>query len=89
MVAEADVSVESERDNVSLVCEDNLEYMARIPDGMIKLVVTSPPYNLGKKYEVKVSLDDYVENQKRVIAECVRILHPTRVDLLASWQLRR
>ena len=76
IVAEADVSVKSERNYVSLVCEDNLKYMARIPDGLIKLVVTSPPYNLGKKYEVKVSLDDYLETQKRVIAECVRILHP-------------
>ena len=47
MVAEADVSAKSERNHVSLVCEDNVEYMARIPDEMIKLVVTSPPLGVA------------------------------------------
>ena len=58
-----------------LACEDNLAFMRRIPDGEMKLIVTSPPYNLGKEYEAKSSLDDYIESQKRVIDECVRILH--------------
>ena len=74
MVAES--KVVSKGNLVSLACEDNMEFMATIPDGMIKLVVTSPPYNLGKDYEVRTSLDDYLENQKRVIEECIRILHP-------------
>ena len=42
----------------------------------MKLVVTSPPYNLGKDYEAKTSLDNYLEAQERVISECVRVLHP-------------
>ena len=65
-----------EPDSMVLACEDNLEFMARVPDERIKLIVTSPPYNLGKDYEAKTLLDDYLQYQGRVISECVRILHP-------------
>ena len=57
-------------------CEDNLVFMNRLEGGQMKLIVTSPPYNLGKRYEIKYPLDDYLETQKRVIQECVRLLHP-------------
>ena len=50
--------------------------MRRLPDEGMKLIVTSPPYNLGKGYEAKTSLDAYLEAQDRVIYECVRLLHP-------------
>ena len=59
-----------------LACEDNLSFMAGLPTEQMKLVVTSPPYNLGKDYEVKTSLKNYVKTQERVIRECVRLLHP-------------
>ena len=59
-----------------LACGDNLDFMGNLPDGSVKLVVTSPPYNLGKNYETRISLDSYLETQKRVVAECVRVLHP-------------
>lgn len=39
------------------------------------LIVTSPPYNIGKEYERKTSLDVYVEEQAATIAEAVRVLH--------------
>ena len=65
----------SEADPV-LACEDNLAFMEKLADGQMKLIVTSPPYNLGKDYETTVSLDEYLEEQGRVIAECVRLLHP-------------
>ncbi len=66
----------SNASNVVLACEDNLSFMEKLSDGHIKLIVTSPPYNLGKDYESRLSLDDYLEAQSRVIAECVRLLHP-------------
>lgn len=47
-----------------------------IPDDFVQLIVTSPPYNLGKEYEKKISLDDYLNQQKIIIDECVRILKP-------------
>jgi adenine-specific DNA-methyltransferase len=42
----------------------------------MKLIVTSPPYNIGKAYEKRDELDRYLEQQDRVISECVRLLHP-------------
>ena len=59
-----------------LACEDNLSFVKKIPDGVIKLIVTSPPYNLGKSYEKSTSLDAYLEAQNVVIGECARVLHP-------------
>jgi adenine-specific DNA-methyltransferase len=55
---------------------DCIDLLAGIPDESIQLVVTSPPYNLGKSYEKRSPLDLYVESQRRVIAECVRVLKP-------------
>lgn len=52
-------------------CRDLLK---TIPNGSIQLVVTSPPYNIGKEYEKKLHLDLYLEEQAQVITECVRIL---------------
>ncbi|HPC65765.1 MAG TPA: site-specific DNA-methyltransferase [Syntrophorhabdaceae bacterium] len=50
--------------------------MRSIPDESIQLVVTSPPYNIGKEYEKRLNLDLYLHQQSQVIAECVRILTP-------------
>ncbi len=55
---------------------DNLEFMRGLGDGSVKLIVTSPPYNLGKAYEARTPLDAWLEAQERVAAECVRLLHP-------------
>lgn len=43
----------------------------------MQLVVTSPPYNIGKEYEKRLDLSDYVSQQARVIGECARVLAPT------------
>lgn len=59
-----------------LSCCDNLDFMRPLTGGSMKLIVTSPPYNIGKAYERRTPLHAYVENQKRTIAECVRLLHP-------------
>lgn len=59
---------------VTLYCGDCLDFLKTIPDKSIQLIITSPPYNVGKTYEKKLKLEHYVEQQKRVIDECVRIL---------------
>ena len=59
-----------------IVCNDALEFTKSLADEQMRLIVTSPPYNLGKSYESKTSLDTYLEDQQHVIAECVRVLHP-------------
>ena len=48
--------------------------LRQIPDEAIQLIVTSPPYNVGKSYESKQSLASYVEEQEPVIEQCVRVL---------------
>ena len=53
---------------------DCLDLLAQVPDELMRLVVTSPPYNLGKAYERRLDLDEYLEQQRRVIHECVRVL---------------
>ena len=53
---------------------DTLTLLRSMPDDFVSLVVTSPPYNLGKVYEKRASLDEYLELQRKVIEECVRVL---------------
>ena len=53
---------------------DCMDLLREIPDESIQLVVTSPPYNIGKEYEKRLHLDHYVVQQQRVIAECARVL---------------
>ncbi len=56
--------------------KDNLAFMRSLEDESIHLIITSPPYNLGKEYEKKRSQDCYIEEQVATIAEAVRVLHP-------------
>lgn len=53
---------------------DCRELLADMPDKSVRLVVTSPPYNIGKQYERAQTLHEYVSTQSEVIAECVRVL---------------
>jgi adenine-specific DNA-methyltransferase len=53
---------------------DCLDLLSQIPDKFVKLVVTSPPYNLGKSYENRLHLDKYLAQQRQVIKECARVL---------------
>lgn len=55
-------------------CKDNLKYMRSLEDESMQLIVTSPPYNLGKEYETRKSMDIYIEEQAACIAEAVRLL---------------
>lgn len=55
---------------------DCLDLLNDIPDETLRLVVTSPPYNIGKEYEKRLKLDTYIKQQEAVIKECVRALSP-------------
>jgi len=59
---------------VCLYLGDCRDFLAQVPDNSIQLVVTSPPYNLGKPYERKMELEQYVRDQRSVIDECVRVV---------------
>ena len=55
---------------------DVLETLRLITTESVQLIVTSPPYNIGKEYESKTNYDEYFKWQEEVIQECVRILKP-------------
>ena len=58
---------------------DRLVLLGQIVESGSKaeLIVTSPPYNVGKEYEEQTSLDEYVEDQRQTIENCLGILSPT------------
>jgi adenine-specific DNA-methyltransferase len=63
---------------------DRLDLMRQLPDKSVKLVVTSPPYNIGKEYEKRRELDVYLADQEETIKEAVRILSD---DGSICWQV--
>jgi len=57
---------------------------AWVPEKTVRLIVTSPPYNIGKKYERRVNLEEYLKAQAAVIKECARVLAD---DGSLCWQV--
>ena len=43
---------------------DCLNVLKGIEDGKFDLIITSPPYNVGKSYETKTSIEKYLETQE-------------------------
>ncbi len=56
-----------------LFCKSS-ERMEELPDNSIHLMVTSPPYNVGKDYDKNLSLDEYRELLTTVFKETYRVL---------------
>jgi len=59
-----------------IVNGDCLELLRSLPAESVDLVVSSPPYNIGKAYEAKRELQTYLDEQKAVLRECHRVLKP-------------
>jgi len=55
---------------------DALEVLSGMESESIKLIVTSPPYNIGKAYETKTSIEFYLQAQENIIVELIRVLSP-------------
>ena len=62
---------------ITLVNGDALINLKKLPNESIDLVLTSPPYNIGKDYEKRTSKDIYIAFQKQILKECYRVLKPT------------
>lgn len=54
--------------------EDALVYLRSLPSASINLVITSPPYNIGKSYESVTQLDAYLDTLSPIIHELYRVL---------------
>ena len=60
--------------DVTLFEGDCRQFLPELPSGSVDLVITSPPYNIGKQYEKSVSLKQYLKEQERTIEELYRVL---------------
>lgn len=63
---------------------DSSETLKQVPDKSVKLIITSPPYNLDKVYEDKKCLDDYFALIEPVIEQLMRVLSD---DGSLCWQV--
>ena len=63
-------------DKLDTILHASSETMTDLPDSSIHLMVTSPPYNVGKDYDEDLSLTEYLAFLKRVWAETYRVLVP-------------
>jgi adenine-specific DNA-methyltransferase len=62
--------------HIAVIEADTLATARELPNDWFSLIVTSPPYNIGKVYEEQVALQEYLDWQEAIIAELVRTLHP-------------
>jgi adenine-specific DNA-methyltransferase len=53
---------------------DAYNFLCTLPSSSVNLIITSPPYNVGKAYEVRAEIQEYLQVQEKVIDELVRIL---------------
>lgn len=58
-----------------IICQDSRD-LSFLPDNCVHLMITSPPYNVGKEYEENLSLDEYLIFIHKVMREMHRILIP-------------
>lgn len=58
-----------------IICKSSIS-MSEIPNNSIHLIVTSPPYNVGKTYDLDLTLNEYLDLLTNVFSECYRVLIP-------------
>ncbi len=56
-----------------IILGDTLSHLKKMESERFDLIITSPPYNVGKEYETKTSIEKYLEVQEKVIKELVRV----------------
>ena len=64
----------SEEQQIVLHLGDSCDFLKSIPKEKATLIITSPPFNIGKEYETKTSIESYLKQQESVISELARIL---------------
>lgn len=68
------VVVDAPAEVLDRIFTQSAESMHQLPDGSVALMVTSPPYNVGKDYDEDLSLDEYLGLLERVLSETYRVL---------------
>lgn len=67
---------EPSRRNVNRVFEHSSEMMDELPENSVALMVTSPPYHVGKEYDSDDSFEEFLQMLRRVLADTHRVLEP-------------
>lgn len=57
-----------------IILGDAREVLKKLPGRCVHLMVTSPPYNVGKEYDEDLSLGEYLEFLDEVMKEVYRVL---------------
>jgi adenine-specific DNA-methyltransferase len=58
---------------IRLAKGDSFRLIERVPDNSVQLTVSSPPYNIGKAYEKKTDLDQYLNQFRDLIEHLYRV----------------
>jgi len=58
----------------TLINNDRMKLLKKLKDNSVQLIITSPPYNIGKSYEKRIPLNEYIEQQEETLIECYRVL---------------
>lgn len=53
---------------------DCLDLIAKLPDASVDLIVSSPPYCIGKEYESTRSVEDFISMHKKLLPQLCRVL---------------
>jgi adenine-specific DNA-methyltransferase len=61
-------------DRIVLHLGDTCDFLKTLPKNSVMLIITSPPYNVGKEHETRTSIDLYLKQQEAVVEELIRIL---------------
>lgn len=64
----------NEDNEFNIINGDSLKVLKSVEDRKFDLIITSPPYNVGKSYETKTSIEKYLETQEEIINELIRTL---------------
>ena len=58
----------------TLINGDRMKLLKKLKDNSVQLIITSPPYNIGKSYEKRIPLNEYMDQQEETLIECYRVL---------------
>jgi site-specific DNA-methyltransferase (adenine-specific) len=64
------IEFEIDEDKLDKIYCKSSENMDEIPDNSVHLMITSPPYNVGKEYDEDLTLDEYLKLLRRVFKSC-------------------
>lgn len=60
-----------------IICDDSTKFLQKLPDNCIDLVLTSPPYNFCRNYDLHADENDwnaYFQILYSVLLQCIRVL---------------